>query len=68
MGSFWFWRHFFDENQSAWLLLPGEAKQIIAIALILALGASLFGKAFRFLKYVLLAIAVYFGLNYFGVI
>ena len=64
----WFWMQLFGENKEALMALPAEAKQLITLALIMGLGASIFAKAFRFLKYILLAIAIYFGLNYFGII
>ena len=69
MGGIWFWwQFFFGKNQDALLQLPAEIKQIIAVALILALGGSLISKTFGFLKYVLLVIAIYFGLTYFGIV
>ena len=48
--------------------LPPEVKTILIIALVLAIGTTLLTKAVHFLKYVVIAAIIYFGLVYLGIL
>lgn len=63
-GAYYFLYKLFEENKDAILGLPTEIKTIIMIALILSIGSSLLKRATRIAKWLLIAAAIYFALNY----
>lgn len=63
-GAYYFLYKLFEENKDAILGLPTEIKTIIMIALILSIGSSLLRRATRIAKWLLIAAAIYFALNY----
>lgn len=63
-GAYYFLYKLFEENKDAILGLPTEIKTIIMIALILSIGSSLLRRATRIAKWLLIATAIYFALNY----